>query len=176
MVRTERVREMIEAVNAAVSSAQMVRAAAEQVSSARSFAANPARIQSAATAPYLSPHVDFNGGMTKPLFIVRDSETGDAVRQFPTEAQIRAYQRAKEAQSRAAAQAAMPEVGGGGDPQREQELMVESSVQFREARKQVKAQDQAPLPGTSGAKGGGTDIQVGGVKADGGRSMVEVQA
>jgi hypothetical protein len=176
---------MIEAVNAAVSNAQMVRAAAEQVSSTRSLSANPARIQSAATAPYLSPHVDFNGGMTKPLFIVRDSETGDAVRQFPTEAQIRAYQRAKESLARSADMArAESSIGKGSDGQRAREIEVESSVQFREARKQVKSQEhQAPLPGsgsaaTSGATpGAGMDIKVGGVKSGGdGASVLQVSA
>lgn len=156
---------MIEAVNAVSSNAQMLRAVAEQTSSTQSFASNPTRVQSAAiTAPYLSPHVDFNGGNSKPIFIVRDSSTGDAIRQFPTEGQIRAYQRAKEVQVRLqeSGQAAS---NARADSQQQRVDVVESSVQYKELRKAARQQD-APLPGSSVGKGsegttGGSDVGTG---------------
>lgn len=164
---------MIEAVNAVSSNAQMLRAVAEQTSSTQSFASNPTRVQSAAiSAPYLSPHVDLNGGNSKPIFIVRDSATGDAIRQFPTEGQIRAYQRAQEVQvrlqenSQAAANAQV-------DTKQQRVDIVENSVQYKELRKAVREQD-APLPGsTPGKKSQGTSggSEVGTTKSSGSNSL-----
>ncbi|HOO49811.1 MAG TPA: hypothetical protein PLK94_00835 [Alphaproteobacteria bacterium] len=143
---------MIEAVNAISTNAQTLRAVAEQTATTQSFASNPARVQAAAViAPYLSPHVDLNGGSSKPIFIVRDSATGEHVRQFPTEGQIRAYQRAKDSQARAQAQALSQAQF---KSQEHQADLVESSVQFRQARQEVKVEQKPqPLPG-SGSGGG----------------------
>ena len=46
---------MIEAVNAVVANASLLRGAAEQASVARSLTANPERVQEVARAPYVSP-------------------------------------------------------------------------------------------------------------------------
>lgn len=162
---------MIEAVNAVTSNAQLLRAVAEQTATTQSFSSNPARVQSAATiAPYLSPHVDLNGGSSKPIFIVRDSETGSPIRQFPTEGQIRAYQRAQDAQVRAQSQAQFDQQQAAAaaqqqfSSQQEQVDLVENSVQFRQARQQVKAAEQQAVPGAhagrseraTGSSGGAT--------------------
>lgn len=154
---------MIEAVNAAVSNAQMVRAVAEQTASTQSFAANPTRIQTAGvTAPYLSPHVDLNGGSSKPILVVRDSETGDRIRQFPTEGQIRAYQRAQANQVRAEASA---QAEAQFRAQQQSADLVENSVQYRQARQEVKVQQRQSLPG-SGSEGGSSDsAKVGGQRS-----------
>jgi len=142
---------MIEAVNAISSNAQILRAVAEQTATTQSFASNPARVQAAAViAPYLSPHVDLNGGSSKPILVVRDSETGEHVRQFPTEGQIRAYQRAKDSQARVQAQAVSDAQFKG---QQEQADLVENSVEFRQARQEVKVEQQQSLPGSGSTKG-----------------------
>ncbi|MDD3021188.1 MAG: hypothetical protein PHX61_09475 [Alphaproteobacteria bacterium] len=139
---------MIEAATAVTSNAQLLRAVAEQTATTQSFAANPTRVQAAAiTAPYLSPHVDLNGGSSKPIFVVRDLETGARIRQFPTEGQIKAYQRAKEVQGRAQAQAASTVDYSA---QQKQAEVVENSVEFRESRKEVKVAQQQLVPGGSG--------------------------
>ncbi|HNQ92896.1 MAG TPA: hypothetical protein PKI93_08215 [Alphaproteobacteria bacterium] len=152
---------MIEAVNAAVSNAQVIRAVAEQTASTQSFAANPTRVQTAGvTAPYLSPHVDLNGGSSKPILVVRDSETGDRVRQFPTEGQIRAYQRAQANQARAEASA---QAEAQFRAQQQSADLVESSVQYRQARQEVKVQQNLPLPGSGKSGDTGTrELKVGG--------------
>ncbi len=143
---------MIEAANAITSNAQLLRAVAEQTATTQSFAANPTRIQTAAvSAPYLSPHVDLNGGASKPIFVVRDSETGNRIRQFPTEGQIRAYQRAKEVQSQALAQSSSEFSTGRTDysTQQKQAEVVKDSVEYRQARKEVKVAQQQSVPGGS---------------------------
>jgi hypothetical protein len=127
---------MIEAVNAALSTASSVRAMAEQVTVAESLSANPARIQKVSiSAAYLSPHVRLRPDV-KPIFVVRDSSTGEAIRQFPTEAQIRAYQRAAQVKDGAVEDSA---------PELESVAGMESSIQYREI-KQIETAP-APVPG-----------------------------
>ncbi|MBL8639473.1 MAG: hypothetical protein JNK24_03860 [Alphaproteobacteria bacterium] len=141
---------MIEAVAANVSSASSLRAIAEQTSTTQSFSSNPNRIQAAAiVAPYLSPHVDLNGGNSKPIFVVRDAETGSNIRQFPTEGQIRAYQRAKEAQARALDEASIAAQFEHHETKSQSHAdLVESSVEFRQLRQQIKTREVQVTPGS----------------------------
>lgn len=155
---------MIEAVTAAVSNSQLVRVVAEQTSTTQSYSSNPTRVQSAAiTAPYLSPHVDFNGGNSKPIFVVRDLATGEHIRQFPTEGQIRAYQQAQaNAQMRqqaAAAEAQFRQSQNQAVAAQKSADLVKSSVEFRAARQEIKVQQHSEaLPGqkAAGPKIGGS--------------------
>ncbi len=134
---------MIEAINASISNAPVVRAIAEEVSTSQS--ANPVRIQKAAvSAPYLSPHVRLAPN-TKPVFVVRDVETGTQIKQFPTEAQIRAYQKAGEARAQMQAQPADGEAKTITPEQAR--VMVETSVQYKEERAAVKYDAQISTPG-----------------------------
>lgn len=140
---------MIEAINASISTAASVaRVIAEEASTSQS--ANPVRIQKAATAasaPYLSPHVRLAPD-TKPIFVVRDIDTGAQIKQFPTEAQIRAYQKAGEARNQLQAQSAdgqqktiTPE---------QARVMIETSVQYKEERAAVKYKQEVAVPGKTG--------------------------
>ena len=86
---------MIEAVNSVVSNAPLVRIAADQVNVARSFAANPNRVQEAAgtdlpKAPYISPYISWSNDYGKAVLQIRDSESGEVVNQFPSETRLRA--------------------------------------------------------------------------------------
>ncbi len=141
---------MIEAVAANVSNASSLRAIAEQTSTTQSFSSNPNRIQAAAiVAPYLSPHVDLNGGNSKPIFVVRDAETGSNIRQFPTEGQIRAYQRAKEAQAQALDEASLTAQFDHHETKSQSHAdLVENSVEFRQLRQQIKAREVQVTPGS----------------------------
>lgn len=83
---------MIEAVNSSVSSSAILRASADQVSTQRAQAANPARVQEAAEplrdapqVPYISPYIHLDLNYNKAVLQIRDSSTGDVVRQFPSE-------------------------------------------------------------------------------------------
>ncbi len=137
---------MIEAINASISTAPSVRAIAEEATSSQSFAANPARLQKAGvTAPYLSPHVKLSPG-SKPIFVVRDSDTGSQIRQFPTEAQIRAYKRAIEV--RAQAQPSVTSQEKTVSPEQVKQI-IETSVQFKEERAAAEPAEQQTLPGQS---------------------------
>lgn len=96
---------MIEAVNSVLSNASVIRVAAEQQSTVRSYAANPERIQEAAKAPYLSQHIALDGRSNKAVLQIRDTDTGDVLRQFPTEGQLKAYRVAQQFSDRRAAEA-----------------------------------------------------------------------
>lgn len=91
---------MIEAVNSVVSNAAVTRAAAEQQSTSRSFTANPEKTQEVARAPYVSPRISIDRGYNRAVLQIRDSDTGDVVRQFPTEGQLRAYKNAQQTTER----------------------------------------------------------------------------
>lgn len=87
---------MLEAVNSVLSNAQYMRAAAEQQSVLNSFAANPDRVQQAPTvAPYLSLHIKVDNYFDKAILQIRDNQSGDVLRQIPTESQLEAYRRAQ---------------------------------------------------------------------------------
>lgn len=138
---------MIEAVNAVISNSQVLRNMAEQTASTQSIAANPVRIQSAAiAAPYLSPHVDYNSGNSKPIFVVRDSSTGETLKQFPSEAQIRAYAKAAQVREQVAAQTQFVAHTGGSSPEAaaaKSADFAKYSVEYKEERQAVK--QQAPV-------------------------------
>lgn len=153
---------MIEAVNAVVSNSQILRSMAEQVSSTQNLSANPARIQSAAiSAPYLSPHVNLNGGNSKPIFVVRDSASGEVIKQFPSEAQIRAYNKASQVREQVIIQSQFQ--GSDSDYAEAAALrsadIAKSSIEFKAARQAVR-QQQAPAvftPDSSVKTEGSTD-------------------
>lgn len=43
--------------------------------------------------PYLSRAMSYNSDLKRPVLQIRDTSTGDSIRQFPTESQIKAYTR-----------------------------------------------------------------------------------
>lgn len=134
---------MIEAVNAVVSNSQVLRSIAEQTSTTQTLSANPTRIQSAAvSAPYLSPHVDYNGGNSKPIFVVRDSTTGETLKQFPSEAQIRAYHRAAQMREQVIAAQSQDRGGDAEAAALRSADIAKSSVEFKAARQAVKQQSE----------------------------------
>ncbi|OFW88272.1 MAG: hypothetical protein A3J37_06805 [Alphaproteobacteria bacterium RIFCSPHIGHO2_12_FULL_45_9] len=136
---------MIEAVSAVVSNSQILRSIAEQTSTTQVLSANPSKIQSAAIiAPYLSPHVDYNGGNSKPIFVVRDAATGETLRQFPSEAQIRAYAKAAQVREQVMVQA---QFQGSDSGYAEAAALrsadfAKSSIEFKVARQAVKQQTE----------------------------------
>ncbi|PZQ48484.1 MAG: hypothetical protein DI551_01665 [Micavibrio aeruginosavorus] len=87
---------MLEAVNSVLSNVQYTRAAAEQQSVLNSYAANPERVQQATTvAPYISLYIKVDNNFDRAILQIRDTDTGDVVRQIPTETQLEAYRRAQ---------------------------------------------------------------------------------
>jgi hypothetical protein len=90
---------MIEGVNALIANAANVRV--EQTSVIRSFAANPGRVQEAASAPqapYVSPYIHLDLNYDKAVLQIRDGDTGDVVRQYPSESSLESTRRAIAAQ------------------------------------------------------------------------------
>lgn len=96
---------MIEAVNSVLSNAPVNRTAVESQSTSRSLSANPDKIQEAAKTPYVSPYISIDRQSNRAILQIRDSDTGDVVRQFPTEGQLKAYRTAQEFSNRQKAQA-----------------------------------------------------------------------
>lgn len=90
---------MIEAVNSVLSNAQVLRGSTEGIDSARSFAANPERVQEISTpqAPFISPFISVDVNFDTAVLQIRDSDTGDVVQQFPSEARLEEQQRAARA-------------------------------------------------------------------------------
>lgn len=76
---------MIEAVNSVIANASALRATAEQASAARSFTANPERVQEVVQAPYVSPYISMDINYNKAVLQIRDGDTGDVLKQFPSE-------------------------------------------------------------------------------------------
>lgn len=91
---------MIEAVNSVLSNASSTRVAVEQQTTTRSLAANPERTQEAARTPYVSPYISLDRSSNRAVLQIRDSDTGDVLRQYPTETQLRAYRNAQETSRR----------------------------------------------------------------------------
>lgn len=80
---------MIEAVKSTVANAELLRGNIAQTGTDRSFAANPSRLQEVPAepvrAPFISPvvHVDVNTNQA--VLQYRESETGDVVREIPSQ-------------------------------------------------------------------------------------------
>ncbi len=87
---------MIEGINASVANATVARQVLEQNDAARSYAANPTQVQQVARAPYVSPYIYYNDTYNKAVLAIRDSDSGEIVRQIPTDSQLRAYQKAQQ--------------------------------------------------------------------------------
>lgn len=96
---------MIEAVNSVLANASATRSVVAQQATSNSLTANPERTQQAAVkTPYVSPYISIDRQYNKAVLQIRDSDTGDVVRQFPTEGQLRAYQNAQQFSERQKAQ------------------------------------------------------------------------
>ena len=94
---------MIEGVNATIANAALVRPVSEQVVSARSYAENPKQVQQVPQAPYISPYISIDYTSDKAVLQIRDSDSGEVIRQIPTRNQLDAYSRASESSVTSAA-------------------------------------------------------------------------
>ena len=47
------------------------------------------------SAPFISPKVEYSNDFDRTVLLIRDSDTGEVVQQYPSENQLRAYQRAQ---------------------------------------------------------------------------------
>ncbi len=121
---------MIEAVNSVLSNAVLARGSAEQQSVARSFAANPEKVQEVAQAPFVSPYISVNVNYNKAVLQIRDGDTGDVVRQFPSESQLEAYRKAQAAAQNSEALAQVREsLNSGSNPSSPAPAPVQTSSQ-----------------------------------------------
>ena len=75
---------MVDAVFSSVTTSTLIRATAEQQSSARSFAANPNKIQEAPQAPFVSPYIGRDHESQRVVIQIRNGETGKVIEQIPS--------------------------------------------------------------------------------------------
>lgn len=89
---------MIEGINASLVNTQASRAVVNAVDTVKSFAANPNKIQQAPIVkPYISPFVKVDANAEiRAVLQLRDSNSGEVIRQFPTEKQLQAFARSQE--------------------------------------------------------------------------------
>ena len=82
---------MIEAVNSVLANSSLLRGNAEQGGQPRAnIAVNSEPKVEAPVAPYVSPYIQVDNNYNKAVLQIRDSNTGDVVRQFPSETTLRA--------------------------------------------------------------------------------------
>lgn len=81
---------MLEAVNSVVSNASLLRGQAEQVSAARSLAANPESVQVVPQAPFISPYIHMDVNFDKAVLALRDRDTGDFLTTIPSDSKLQA--------------------------------------------------------------------------------------
>ena len=92
---------MIEAVGTSSVNLAALRSASQSVVVA-SFAAAPVAAEASSKVYFNSSRIRMDNLLDLAIIEVRASETGDVVRQYPTESQIRAFQRASELDTRQA--------------------------------------------------------------------------
>ncbi len=85
---------MIEAVNSVLASAPLVRQYTEQQSGgALSNNSQVESVKTFAQAPYISPFISVDVNFDTAVILLRDAETGDTVRQIPSEGALEARRR-----------------------------------------------------------------------------------
>ena len=143
---------MLEAVNSVVSNAPLLRSAGEQVAATRSFASNPDRVQEVVQAPYISPYIHVDVNFDTAVIQFRDSDTGEVVRQIPSQTRLEVKQR--EAR---------------GERQVQRTVSSEVSAPVPTAAESAQSSAPAPAPaqqtttapqGFTGGSGGNTSVDV----------------
>lgn len=85
---------MIEAVNSVLVGAQLLRGTSEQTSQPRVDVQAPAQDRiPGPVAPFVSPYIFVDVNFNKAVLQIRDSDTGDVLRQFPSESTLEARRR-----------------------------------------------------------------------------------
>ncbi len=157
---------MIEGINATVANAAVIRPqdggsnpSAQNVKTG----ASSDGIASTPKAPYISPHIEVDVNYDKAVLQIRDSSTGDVVRQFPSESRLQELRReADEAQK-----PALPSAAADG-PQQTQSQSVADSVQSEstpssDSEALVQAQSAAAALSSADAGAGSATLSSSGV-------------
>ena len=87
---------MVDAVSAVISSTPFLRRPAEGPEVQQQSVATSPSPSNAPQAPFISPFIAVNNDFDTAVIQIRDSDTGDVVRQFPSESTLRARQSADE--------------------------------------------------------------------------------
>lgn len=88
--------KMIEAVNSVLSNAPLVRAGTGQVDASRSLSSGADKVQAVTSAPFISPVIAMNVEFDTAVLEIRDSGTGEVVKQIPSDNRLEAQRRFSE--------------------------------------------------------------------------------
>ncbi len=77
----------VEAVNSVIQAAPVLRASAEQTSTAAT-SGNPAQVQKVAEAPYISPYLTVDALTQATVLEIRDATTGKVLQQIPSQSSL----------------------------------------------------------------------------------------
>lgn len=86
---------MLEAVNSVLSTAPIARAATQNVVKPQEATKVDTDIVKVSSANYSTRQVTLDADSRRAVLQIRDASTGESVRQFPTENQLRAYSTAQ---------------------------------------------------------------------------------
>jgi hypothetical protein len=139
---------MIEGINASLVSTQASRVAAEAVTTAKSYAANPDKIQQAPIAkPYISPFVKVDANAEiRAVLQLRDSNSGEVIRQFPTDRQLQAFARSQEILNAQSAPSAQRAAQVSAEAAATRAAVAEAAVQNAENNAPTQVEVEAPAP------------------------------
>lgn len=133
---------MIEAVHSVVASAPLLRSGAgRQVEPVEVKEELLSSVSSSQGAPYISPFIHVDNTFDRAVLQIRDSETGDVVRQIPSEEQLKAYRRATQSEEAVAARA---------ERSRQAEASIEKSSSSESAETTQTTQSAAPSEPSKG--------------------------
>lgn len=137
---------MLDTVSLGASNAGLISSAVAKAELAPAPVVSTASSAQIKIDPYLSRSVNMFTSYKNAIIEIRDTATGSTVKQFPTEAQIRAYSRQQSADQ----PAALPlEVRQAVDADTERQIK-------REVAKQVAVKQEAPAPAVE-QQGGGSN-------------------
>ena len=137
----------VEAVNSVIQAAPVLRASAEQTSTAAS-SGNPSQVQKVAEAPFISPYLTVDVVTQATVLQIRDSSTGKVLQQIPSQSSLDAQRFAQNQ----AAPAPQPQEQA---PQPEQPAIAVSAPPPQQNNTQATVQQVAAF--TNAAQAGNTN-------------------
>lgn len=118
---------MVDVIGPATVGAQVPRYGSQQSQSATSVDLSALELKGGPEAPYISPYISVDINYNKAVLQIRDSDTGDVLKQFPSESRL------QQIRQETAARQAEEERSGGGEAAAAQtsENTVSSNTLFR---------------------------------------------
>ena len=138
---------MIEAVSSVLLNAQSIRSSTDRVdvAAASNAVSEGVDVSKVPVAPYISPYISIDNNSNQAVLQIRDSNTGDIVNQFPSEARLEQIRRQEIERQRLATNPDAPPTTTASARQTtaQQAQQVQDVNNFSSAQTQVQAQSFA---------------------------------